>query len=72
MVIGSTGCKKGQAEFTLKGILTDNTFGQPLSGATVKLYQVPVASTQLIEIGSASVGTDGSYSFTFPREKMEK
>lgn len=65
-------CKKGKADFTLKGTITDQTFVQNLSGAQVKLYQVPVGSTSLKEIGSMTLGSDGQYSFTFPRDKMEK
>jgi len=65
-------CKKGKANFVLRGTLTDLTFSTNLSGATVKLYQVPVASTQEQLLQTLTTGTDGSYSFTFPRDKMEK
>lgn len=65
-------CKKGKADFTLKGTITDITFNQNLVGAKIKLYQVPIGSTQEDLIQSATIGSDGSYSFTFPRDKMEK
>lgn len=65
-------CKKGKADFILSGKITDQTFNQNLIGADVKLYQVPVASTSLELIGSGTIGTDGTYSFKFPRDKMEK
>lgn len=65
-------CKKGKADFVLKGIVTDQTFSQNLSGGTLKLYQVPVGSAQIQLIGTTTIGSDGSYSFTFPRDKMEK
>lgn len=65
-------CKKGKADFILKGTVSDNTFSTYHSGATIKLYQVPVASTQEILIATSVIGEDGTYSFTFPREKMEK
>ena len=65
-------CKKGKANFTLKGVLTDETFNAPHANAQVKLYSVPVATSQMILIGSSTTGSDGSYSFTFPRDKMEK
>lgn len=65
-------CKKGQADFVLNGKITDSTFGQSHSGASVKLYQVPVGTTQEILVGSSILGSDGNYSFTFPRDKMEK
>ena len=65
-------CKKGQANFVLKGTITDLTFNQSLKGATVKLYQVPVGTTQNQLLNSSIIGNDGSYTFTFPRDKMEK
>jgi hypothetical protein len=65
-------CKKGQADFVLKGTITDLTFNQSLKGATVKLYQVPVGTTQNQLLNSSIIGNDGSYTFTFPRDKMEK
>ncbi|MEN9999505.1 MAG: hypothetical protein RI922_2495 [Bacteroidota bacterium] len=65
-------CKKGKANFTLKGTITDITFNQNLSGAKIKLYQVAVGTTQEDLIQTATIGNDGTYSFTFPRDKMEK
>ena len=65
-------CKKGKANFVLRGTLTDLTFSKNLSGATVKLYQVPVASAQEQLLQTITSGEDGSFSFTFPRDKMEK
>ena len=65
-------CKKGQANFVLKGTITDLTFNQNLVGAEIKLYQVPVASAQQQLISTSTIGNDGTYSFTFPRDKMEK
>lgn len=65
-------CKKGKADFTLKGTLTDLTFNQNLEGAKIKLYQISIGSTQEDLIQTATIGSDGSYSFTFPRDKMEK
>ncbi len=66
------GCKKGAGEFTLKGKITDLTFNTGLNGATIELYKVPVASNNEILVGSQTLGNDGSYSFTFPREQIEK
>lgn len=65
-------CNKGKGEFVLTGQIQDETFDQPLSGATVKLYQVPVGTSQLTLIGSQSTDLDGKYHFTFSRDKMEK
>lgn len=65
-------CKKGKADFTLKGTITDITFNQNLNGASIKLYQVPIGSTNEELIQTSTIGSDGTYSFTFPRDKMEK
>jgi len=71
-IIVFSACKKGKGDFTLKGVITDTTFSQPHVGAVVKLYQVPVGTTQEVLIGTQTLGSDGAYSFTFPRDKMEK
>ena len=56
----------------LSGQLTDETFDIPLAGALVKLYQVPVGTTQLVLLESQTTSSDGKFSFSFPRDKMEK
>jgi hypothetical protein len=66
------GCKKGQGDFMLTGTITDKTFSQAHQGSLAKLYKVPVGTTQQILIGSVSIGPDGVYKFSFPRDKMEK
>lgn len=66
------GCKKGAGTFTIKGIITDETFNTGLSGATIELYKVPVASNNEILVNSKTLGNDGAYEFTFPREQIEK
>ena len=65
-------CKKGTANFVIKGSITDNTFSTSLTGATVKLFQTPAGTTQSNLIGTAVIGSDGTYKFEFPRDKMEK
>lgn len=65
-------CKKKNAEFVLTGTITETTFGGKLNGATLKLYQVPVGSASEQLLGTVVLGSDGKYTFTFPREKMEK
>ncbi len=67
-----TGCKKGAGTFTLKGTISDETFNTGLSGATIELYKVPVASNNEILVESKTLGNDGAYQFTFPREQVEK
>jgi hypothetical protein len=66
------GCKKGAGTFTIKGVITDETFNSGLSGATIELYKVPVASNNDILVATKTLGNDGSYQFTFPREQVEK
>ncbi|MFO0495604.1 MAG: carboxypeptidase-like regulatory domain-containing protein [Flavobacteriia bacterium] len=65
-------CKKKNADFVIKGLVSDATFSQPLSNATVKLYQIPVGSTEEVLIASSKTDAQGNYTFSFPREKMEK
>lgn len=65
-------CKKGSANFTIKGVITDATFHQGLSGASISIYQYPTGSNTPSLIESTTLGSDGSYSFTFKRDKMEK
>lgn len=65
------GCKKGKTDFTLRGILSDSTFGQTLSGATVKLYEIEAGGTGINLIGQSTTSSDGSYTFTFPRNQAE-
>jgi len=65
-------CKKGAGTFTIKGKITDETFNIGLSGAIIELYKVPVASNNEILVDSKTLTTDGTYSFTFQREQVEK
>ena len=65
-------CKKGTGVFIIKGKITDETFSTGLDGAIIKLYKVPVASSSRILVESFTLQDDGNYSFTFPRERMEK
>lgn len=65
-------CKKSSGDFTIKGKITDNTFNKGLNDATIELYKVQVATNNKIFVASQTLGSDGSYSFTFPREQIEK
>jgi hypothetical protein len=70
ILVGS--CKRGVANFTLSGTISDDTFSTPLTGATLKLYKVPITSGDEILIDTKILEADGKYEFTFPREKIEK
>ncbi len=65
-------CDKGKANFVLKGTISDVTFQKKLDGATISLYQIVVGTSEEIFVASQTIGSDGNYSFTFPRDNMEK
>lgn len=65
-------CTKGTGDFTIYGVITDDTFHIPMQGAQLKLYKIPVASNQKILIETYTLDQDGAFRFTFPRERMEK
>lgn len=71
MLLVIPSCKKGKADIILKGTLTDATFNTPLSGASVQLYELEAGGSDVNLLGTVSVGSDGSYSFTFPRNPVE-
>ena len=54
----STSCKKGKAEVTLRGVITDASFGLPLSGAEVKIYQISSGTDDEL-IGTSTTTTNG-------------
>lgn len=64
-------CNKGKAEITLKGTINDITFGTTHSGASVKLYENIAGGSSINLLGTSTIGSNGSYSFTFPRNKAE-
>ena len=64
-------CKKGKAEFTITGTITDTTFSTGLSGANAKLYATQAGSLVTNLIASTTLDATGNYSFTFPRDKVE-
>jgi hypothetical protein len=65
------GCKKGKSDVTILGVITDSSFNAPLSGASVSLYEIVAGGGVSSLIGQATLGSDGSYSFTFPRNIAE-
>lgn len=71
LLLASSACKKGKAEFILSGQLTDATFNEGFSGLTVSLYEVEAGTTTETLIGTTTTTSDGSYSFTFPRNQAE-
>ncbi|MEI8117486.1 MAG: hypothetical protein WCH03_08100 [Flavobacteriia bacterium] len=65
-------CNKGAGEFSISGIVRDDTFNTSLVGAEIALYKVPLASNTEQFIGSQTIAADGKYHFTVPRERIEK
>ena len=66
------GCKKkGKAEFTLKGVITDGTFSTPFSNADVFLYETIAGQSTSNLIGQTTTNSFGEYSFTFSRNAAE-
>jgi len=71
--IALSACKKKDITYVVEGVITDNSFSQPLAGATVDLYEVPLGSSNpTTVISSVTTGNDGKYHFEFKREKIEK
>lgn len=64
-------CKKGVGDFTLTGTITDQTFSTNHVGATVGLYATVAGSLETNQIASMTTDENGTYSFTFPRSKIE-
>jgi hypothetical protein len=72
LLISFVSCEKGQADFVLRGTLTDITLNVPHQNALVEIYKVPVGSSVTTKIGELVTGSDGKYTFTFKRDKTEK
>jgi len=69
--LGLSACKKGKADFTVRGTISDDTFNTSLAGANVKIYEVEAGGGSSTIVGETTIGSDGSYSFTFPRNMSE-
>lgn len=69
-IIGTSSCKKGKAEVTLKGIISDTSFGLPLSNATIVIHQIESGISDEL-IGQTTTNVNGEYSFLFDRDQTE-
>ena len=65
-------CKKGAGTFILKGEINDLSFDSKLSDVYVKLYKVPIGTTNLVIQDSIFLSSDGKYEFSFLREQIER
>lgn len=73
VAFGLAACKKKDITYVVEGVVTDNSFSQPLSGATVKLYEYEAGSSAPSAVlATYTTGSDGKYRFEFKREKVEK
>jgi hypothetical protein len=72
LVFMLSACDKGAGEFSISGTINDGTFQTSLVGAEIALYKIPLASNNEQFIESQTIGSDGKYHFTVPRERMEK
>ena len=72
LLVALLGCKKTAGIFQLEGQLYDDSFNQPLSGASVELYSVYSGTNQLSLVGTYTTSIDGKYHFSFPRTRTEK
>lgn len=63
--------KTGDLKFTIEGQVFDKSFNQNLQQGTVRLFRVPIATTQEILIAEETI-SNGTYSFTFDRDMSEK
>lgn len=64
-------CKKGKADFTITGTITNTSLNSGLSGATVTLHEIPAGSVSSELIGTTTTNLSGVYSFSFPRNQSE-
>ncbi|MFN5417720.1 MAG: hypothetical protein ACK5B9_11735 [Flavobacteriia bacterium] len=69
LILMLSSCKKKEFTFTLKGSVDDKTFSTALVGAKIYLEEVIPGSTSEPIIHETTVASDGSYEFTFARNK---
>lgn len=61
-------CKKGQAEITVSGVLTDANSLQSLAGASIEL--IKVLDTEEVSVGTVTTDANGKYTFTTKRDRF--
>jgi hypothetical protein len=66
------GCEKGTGSFVFTGTVSDLTFKQGLEGAQIKLYKVPIGTSDEIFVQNITLSSTGAYKFEVPRERMER
>lgn len=69
-IIGVSSCRKGKAEVTIKGVVSDTSFDLPLSNATIVIHQIESGISDEL-IGQTTTDANGEYSFVFDRDQTE-
>lgn len=73
VALSAIGCNKKAITYTIEGVISDQSLGGSLNGATVELYSLaPGVSSMGAPIATATTGSDGRFSFTTERGKVEK
>lgn len=72
LLLGLLSCEKGTGNFVFTGTVSDLTFNQGLEGAQIKLYKVPIGTSDEIFVQNSTLSSTGTYKFEVPRERMER
>lgn len=72
-LLATASCQKNkEINFSLTGMILDNTFGGGLDGAKLTLTEVPTGgASPSKQIASMTLGSSGGYALTFKRNKVE-
>ena len=65
-------CSKKTANYTIKGTINDTSLNSNLVGATIDLYKQSQGTSYETLVSSTTTNSEGSYNFTFTRDKAEK
>lgn len=63
-------CKKGQAEFTVKGFVFDATYSKLLPNAKIDVTKRAAGSNEKIHVTTIYSDSEGNYSFDVSRERF--
>lgn len=69
LVLALQACKKGNSEFVIEGIVTDQTFSQPLENAQIVLSKI--TNGEKVYFSSTHTDAQGKYSIKVKRDRFE-
>lgn len=72
IVFTSFSCKKGRADFTIKGTVTNSSANAPLSNANILVYKINAGSTSEFLIKEITTDASGNYSFEIERDEFNE